>query len=470
MGPNRALLVRIVVLSLLVVGTVVSNTVNAAIADRVGQVTVLAVGSETPGPPFRMQPLLAHAVLDGGDVASLVPESGEHDSVALTGKQQRLARGELPPGLYRELRLVLAITTPGDPESDDPAPRIEEFEVSVAGDFPVHPGEITTVLIDWDLARTFDADGAPSATAFNLRRPDETVRRLALYVTDEEAGQVIAVNRATDQVFAVIQVGERPRGLAATSDGRRVYVANSGGDSISVIDPRTHQIVDTLPLRAGSRPEDVLLAMDDRRLVVSCPGVNVLAVYEPFSNVLIGEIELSRSPGRLARTPDERTVYTLLPDGSQMAAIDVTRITDPPRLVPVDAKPVDLAVNPLTGKIFVTHEGSPSLTVYTAELRRQEDLQIGLPSYGIALERGGSRLYITGGSLGGVALVASDIGAVARRWRARRAGFIAVDPDGRKLFTAGGRRGTLVILDRVAGKRIDEITVGESAYDLLVVP
>jgi len=435
----------------------------SSLAAEAGKLTVLGVGSKEAGPQFSMQVLVAHAVLDGGEVAGLMPEAGEHDAGELVGRQQRLAQGELPAGLYRELRLSFSIarTAPAG---------VDEIEVRLAGDFVVHPGEITTVLIDWDLARAFDQAGKPSAAAFNLRRPDETVRSLTLYVTDEEAGQVIAVNRATNQVFAAIQVGARPHGLAASADGRRVYVANSGSDSISVIDPRTHRVLDTLLLRAGSAPEDVVLALGDRRLVVSCPGVNVLAVYEPFSNALVGEIELTRSPGRLAVTPDGRTVYALLPEGSQLAAADIFRVGDPPRLVPVDAKPVDLAVHPLSGRIFVTHAASPTVNVFDAELRREEDLHVGVPSYGIALERGVSRLFVSGGDLGGVALVAADIGAVTRRWRARQAGFLAVDPDGRKLFAVGRSRGTLVILDRVAGKRIDEITVGKSAYDLLVVP
>ena len=58
-------------------------------------------------------------------------------------------------------------------------------------------------------------------------------------------------------VVARIPVGHNPRGLALTSDGRKLFVANRLEDTISVIDTRTNHVASTIAL-AGPKTVSVL--------------------------------------------------------------------------------------------------------------------------------------------------------------------------------------------------------------------
>jgi len=49
-----------------------------------------------------------------------------------------------------------------------------------------------------------------------------------------------------------VHVGKDPRGVAITPDGRYVYVANYGDDTISVIDTTNNKVIDTI--KVGKRP------------------------------------------------------------------------------------------------------------------------------------------------------------------------------------------------------------------------
>jgi YVTN family beta-propeller protein len=49
-----------------------------------------------------------------------------------------------------------------------------------------------------------------------------------VYVTDEVGGVVVVIDASKDEVVARIPVGKRPRGVRASPDGTRVYVALSG--------------------------------------------------------------------------------------------------------------------------------------------------------------------------------------------------------------------------------------------------
>ena len=60
--------------------------------------------------------------------------------------------------------------------------------------------------------------GTPAATAAGTR----------LFVSAETAGQVVVVDPASSRVVNRIVVGVRPRGIKASRDGSRLFVALSG--------------------------------------------------------------------------------------------------------------------------------------------------------------------------------------------------------------------------------------------------
>src|SRR5688572_19616477 len=49
-----------------------------------------------------------------------------------------------------------------------------------------------------------------------------------LYVTNERAGTMTVIDPARGEAIGTVTLGKRPRGIVATADGSRVYVALSG--------------------------------------------------------------------------------------------------------------------------------------------------------------------------------------------------------------------------------------------------
>ncbi|WP_375454371.1 YncE family protein [uncultured Methylobacterium sp.] len=56
------------------------------------------------------------------------------------------------------------------------------------------------------------------------------------FVTDQYSGTVTVFDRATLEPAARIEVGDHPEGISASADGRSLYVANWGSNTLSVID------------------------------------------------------------------------------------------------------------------------------------------------------------------------------------------------------------------------------------------
>jgi YVTN family beta-propeller protein len=81
-----------------------------------------------------------------------------------------------------------------------------------------------------------------------------------LYVTNGASGTVSVLDLASDParptVRATVRVGTYPHGLALTPDGRYLVVANTLGNTLSVIRSDTDTVIATIP---GERyPNDVL--------------------------------------------------------------------------------------------------------------------------------------------------------------------------------------------------------------------
>ena len=95
------------------------------------------------------------------------------------------------------------------------------------------------------------------------------------FVTNAADGTVSVVVGAT--TIRTIAVGSEPRGCALTPDGRRLYVANQTGGTLSVIDTDSLTVIDTIPV--GGRPAALAIARNRvfvtqffARLIPNGPG------------------------------------------------------------------------------------------------------------------------------------------------------------------------------------------------------
>ncbi len=153
-----------------------------------------------------------------------------------------------------------------------------------------------------------------------------------IYLSDQRAAvtslrdrEVVLLNTGdTLTVAGRIRVGGQPERLVASHDGRRLYVVNSGSDSISVIDTQRTTVIDTLPTSApattfanarqltGSNPNALALSPDEHTLYVSNGGTNAIAVVSlsPPAGVR-GLIPTGWYPDSLDIGPDGKRLYVV---------------------------------------------------------------------------------------------------------------------------------------------------------------
>ncbi|HEY5508641.1 MAG TPA: bifunctional YncE family protein/alkaline phosphatase family protein, partial [Paludibacter sp.] len=120
-----------------------------------------------------------------------------------------------------------------------------------------------------------------------------------LYITCWGCNKVKIWDTTQGEFSTDIAVGSNPNDLCLTKNGKYLFVANANDNSVSVINIKKHQVIETLNAAlfpnslAGSTTNSVALSMDDKKLFIANADNNCLAVFdvsEPGESVSKGFI------------------------------------------------------------------------------------------------------------------------------------------------------------------------------------
>ncbi len=107
--------------------------------------------------------------------------------------------------------------------------------------------------------------------------------------------------------LAEIDVGKNPRSLAIAPDDR-VWITNHGDASISIIDPGSLNIAQTLDLPRASQPYGIAFAPTANWAFIVLEGTGRLLKLDASSGELLNSAELEARPRHLSVPGDESTV------------------------------------------------------------------------------------------------------------------------------------------------------------------
>jgi YVTN family beta-propeller protein len=109
---------------------------------------------------------------------------------------------------------------------------------------------------------------------------------------------------------------------AANASGR-LYVTNSLGDDITVIDLQTLKIVGDI--KVGAQVHGVCAPADGRRLFTTIESEHNLKIIDTKTGKILSVIPLTGRPNECAATPDGRYVGVPIRDGNSVDIVDTTK-------------------------------------------------------------------------------------------------------------------------------------------------
>jgi YVTN family beta-propeller protein len=320
----------------------------------------------------------------------------------------------LPPGVAnwtdeqsrQNFQSVLQLVLPGNPQSSRLL--LHPLAPEAGGD-AFHSGGrqfASQEDPDWIALAEWVRSGAASASA----KPS-AASTARIYVTNSAGNTLDVIDPSINQVVQVIHSIELPHGVAFSPDATRVYVSNESESVLDVVDRESARILKKVPL--SGRPNNLAITRDGSRVLVGIradPGV--VDVIDAKSLARTKSIPVDGSVHNIFVTPDGKYAVSGSIENQAATVIDL-RSEQVAGEVKFDrgVRPMAFESNPdgSTRRIFVQLSGLNGFAVIDfakrAEVARitlpaepggfgSAEERLGTPSHGIGVAPDGKSLWV----------------------------------------------------------------------------
>jgi YVTN family beta-propeller protein len=118
----------------------------------------------------------------------------------------------------------------------------------------------------------------------------ETATTPMLYVDNSTGDSISVINVMTRKNVATIQVGDRPHAVCPQADGRKVYTTTEVDYTLKAIDTATNKVVSTVVLPAD--PNECAVTKDGKYVVVPLRGNNTAVIIDASTSQIIKTLPL----------------------------------------------------------------------------------------------------------------------------------------------------------------------------------
>ncbi|GIW39928.1 MAG: hypothetical protein KatS3mg076_0505 [Candidatus Binatia bacterium] len=301
-----------------------------------------------------------------------------------------------------------------------------------------------------------------------LALPAPSSARLRLFVPNSGDDTVSVIDGDEDREVAVLEVGAMPQAVALRPDPPLLAVANSRGNSVTLVDPVELRVLGD-PIPAGRFPVHLTFSADGRFLFSSAYDDDAVHVIDVVARTLSGDpIRLPARARRLLLTPRNELLALVYAENGVLALLDLEKRVVA-KTVGVGKAPTDLVLAPDGKHIWVAAFQSDTLSLVDLEtfrVRKTFDASVG---NGLVLDPFRHLLY--------------SIDTFENRvWvfdyeKGEHAGDIpvgedpvysAMTPDGRYLYVVNSTDGNLTKVDLESRKFLRRIAVGTEPIGIVV--
>lgn len=265
----------------------------------------------------------------------------------------------------------------------------------------------------------------------------------------------------------------------------RVYVANSDGSNITIIDPATNKVAGEI--QVSKNPHGIVPSLDKKRFYISSEGDNVLDVVDRASGKVIRRVPLGTRPNNVAITPDGKRVYVCIRQESWVDVVDTASL-EKVKSIPVGNYPHNVYMTADGKYMIATSMGDKKLTAIDV---RTEEPAFSIGTEGVprpmAFENGpgGSpkRLFVQLSNLHGFEVIDYTARKVVNKIMLPEAPAgaqplipqtfshgIAVAPDGKSLWVNSMLSNSVSVYSLPELKLIDTIAVGRGPDWMTFLP
>ncbi len=271
------------------------------------------------------------------------------------------------------------------------------------------------------------------------------------------------INTVSNSVTASIAVGSVPASVAISHDGRRVFIGNQSGNSVSVINTATNTVIATVS--AGIfQPQGLAVTPDNAKVYVASSSNNTVSVINTATNTVTANVNVGFFPVGVVVAPGGDKVYVANRDNT--VSVISTSTDTVTASVPVGVQSAGLTITPDGTRVYVANEGGDSVSVISTATNTVT-ATVNLPPfapngpYGVAVTPDGSKVYVSTIGAGTVSVIDTATNAVIGSVNVGSfPSGIAVTPDGSKVHVVNNFSSTVSVISTADNLVTTTIPVG----------
>jgi YVTN family beta-propeller protein len=294
-----------------------------------------------------------------------------------------------------------------------------------------------------------------------------------VYVPNSGSNTVDVIDQRTFRVVDHFATGALPQHVTPSWDLRTLWVDNDRGNSLTPIDPRTGR--HGRPV-AVDDPYNLYFTPDGRRAIVVAEALHRLDFREPHTMRLKRSLTVDcRGVDHMDMTLDGRQALVSCEFSGEMLRLDLVheRVTGKLALRP-GAMPQDVKLSPDGRVFYVADMGGGGVWVIDAHrFRKLRFIPTGRQAHGLYPSRDARLLYISNRGEGSISVLSFRTRRVVHKWRLPGGGspdMGGVSADGRILWLSGRHNAEVYAIGTRSGRLLHRIRVGSGPHGMCVWP
>lgn len=217
------------------------------------------------------------------------------------------------------------------------------------------------------------------------------------YTGNYDGDSVSVIDTETNQVVGLpIAVGDGPYSTAIAPNGKTLYVANELSEDLTAVDTQTRKVVGA-PIALGTQPAVIAISPDGKTAYVTSGAADVVVVVDTQTNQVGGApIAVGKDPWGVAFTPDGKFAYVTGQTDGIVSVIDTQR-RQVVATITVGNDPINVVFSPDGKTAFANNYDDDTVSVIDTQTRQVvgSPIPVGDEPWGLAVSPDATRLYVS---------------------------------------------------------------------------
>jgi YVTN family beta-propeller protein len=294
-----------------------------------------------------------------------------------------------------------------------------------------------------------------------------------VYVPNSGGSTVTVIDPATYRVLWSYQTGPNPQHVVPAYDMRTLYVANDLGNSLTPVDPRTGRPAG--PDIAVDDPYNLYFTPDGRYAIVVAEARQHLDFRDPRTFALEHRIRIDcAGVDHIDFAANGAYLIATCEFAGRLVRVDLHTLTAAGYLDLPGSAPQDIKLDPAGRTFYVADKNLAGVwLIGAATFRPTAFIPTGPDTHGLYPSRDARYLYVSNRGNGSITVISFATKKVAATWWIPGGGspdMGGVSPDGKVLWLSGRYDSVVYAISTVTGHLLAKITVGVQPHGLCVWP